>query len=121
MRNLIKNKLLEIDDQLYYGIVPDNVEIDEWNYFIFGQRKFRKSGTSGTDLNGYWYVVIVRENFIPDDLIVDVVNKMTEIHGLRLVDDDCEYNYVTKGGTNIVVEMVEIKFTKTKKGCFINA
>ena len=117
MRDNIKNKLLEIDDHIYYGIVPDDVEIDEWNYFVFGQRKIRKSGTSGIDLNGYWYVTIVREDYIPDDVVFNVIQKMGEIAGLRLADGDFEYNYTTKGGTNIVVEILEIQFTKTIKRC----
>ena len=117
MRDDIKNKLLEVDDHIYYGIVPDNVEIDDWNYFVFGQRKLRKSGTSLTDLNGYWYVTIVREDFIPDDVVFQVIDKMSEIAGLRLADGDYEYNYTTKGSTNIVVEILELQFTKTKKRC----
>lgn len=121
MRNLIQEKLLELDSHIFYGLVPEGADIDEWNYFVFGQKSFRKSGTSGNDLNFYWYVTIVRENFIPDDDVIKVLNKITEIPGLRLADDECEFNYITKGNTNIVVEMVEIRFTKTKKGCFLNA
>lgn len=119
MRDEINKKLLEIDGNRvpYYGIVPDNVEIAEWNYFVFGQTKIRKSGTSLTDLNGYWYVTIVRENFIPDDVVFQVIEKMEEIPGLRLADNDFEYNYLMKGSTNIVVEILELQFTKTKKRC----
>lgn len=121
MRNKIKEKLLEIDNQIYYGLVPENIEINEWNYFVFGQRKIRKSGTSSTDLNGYWYVTIVRENYIPDDVLFEVLDKMNEIAGLRLAEGEFEYNYTTKGNTNIVVEILELQFTKTKKRCSLNA
>ena len=117
MRNDIREKLKEIDNVVLYGIVPDNVEIDEWNYLVFGQRKIRKKDTASNDLQGYWYVVIVRENYIPDDVVFQVINKMTEIPGLRLADGDLNYEYTTKGSTNIVVEMLELQFTKTKKGC----
>ena len=120
MRNKIKEKLFEIDEHIYYGMVPDNVEIDEWNYFVFGQQRMKKGGTSDHDLQGYWYVVIVRENFIPDDLVSDVINKLTEISGLRLATGDFQYEYITKGGTNIVVEMLMLTFTKMKKG-IVNA
>ena len=117
MRNKIKEKLLQIDEHVYYGLVPDNVSLDdEWNYIVFGQSRMRKSGTSGNDLNGYWYVAIVRENFIPDDDIKNVLEKMYEISGLRLADGDYEYVYNLKGGTNIVVEVVVLTFTKMKKG-----
>lgn len=115
MRNKIKEVLLELDTKIFYGIVPDNVEIDEWNYFVFGQEKIRKGGSSGTDLNGYWYVTIVRENFIPDEIVLDVIDSVTSIVGLRLADGDYEYSYVQKGSTNIIVEILELKFTKMKK------
>ena len=107
----------ECYNKIYYGIVPENVENDDWNYFVFGQRKLRKSGTSLNDLNGYWYVTIVRENYIPDKDIFDVINKLTEISGLRLAEGDFEYVYTFKGNTNIVVEILELQFTKMKKGC----
>lgn len=116
MRNKIQEKLNEIDPHIYYGMVPDIVEIDKWNYFVFGQQRMKKSGSSSHDLNGYWYVVIVREDFIPDDLVKNVITKLTEIPGLRLADGDFQYEYITKGGTNIVVEMVMLTFTKMKKG-----
>ena len=117
MRNKIKEKLSEIDKRMYYGIVPESEEKYDWNYFVFGQRKLRKSGTSSTDLNGYWYVTIVRENYIPDDVVFNVINKVTEISGLRLADGEFEYTYTFKGNTNIVVEILELQFTKMKKGC----
>lgn len=116
MRNKIRDKLKEIDEHIYYGMVPDNKEISEYNYFVFGQEKIRKKNpATSTDLQGYWYVGIIRENFIPDSLVFDVINKLTEIAGLRLADNDFEYSYITKGNTNIVVEILELKFTKTKK------
>ena len=117
MRNKIKEKLLEVDSTIFYGLVPENYEIDDWNYLVFGQRKIRKKASDSLDLNGYWYVAIVRENYIPDDVVFDVMKKMGEIAGLRLADGDFEYSYVTKGNTNIVVEILELQFTKTKKAC----
>lgn len=117
MRNKITEKLLELEPKVYYGMIPDNEEIEQWNYFVFGQEKISKGGTSLTDLQGYWYVTIVREDFIPDETVLDVIDKMLSINGLRLADGDYEYNYVQKGSTNIIVEMLQLKFTKTKKRC----
>jgi len=117
LRNKIQEKLLEIDKKVFYGIVPDNVENEEWNYFVFGQKKLRKSGSSSNDLNGYWYVTIVREDFISDSIIFEVIEKLSEISGLRLADGDFEVTYTFKGDTNIVVEILELQFTKTKKAC----
>ena len=119
MRNKIQEKLLEVDKTIYYGLVPDNVENKAWNYIVFGQKKLRKKSESSKDLQGYWYVTIVRENFIPDDDVFNVIEKLSEISGLRLADGECEYLYTTKGNTNIVIEILELQFTKTKKSCDI--
>lgn len=117
MRSKIKEKLLEIDPHVYYGMVSDNVKLeDEWNYIVFGQDRMRKSGTSSIDLNGYWYVTIVREDFIPDEDVIKVLEKMSEVPGLRLADGDYQYQYFMKGSTNIVIEMLALQFTKSKKG-----
>ena len=118
MRTKIKEKLLEleVDERIHYGLVPDNVSYDDWNYFVFGQQKIRKSGSSRIDLNTYWYVVIVRENFIPDDDIENVLKKLNEIPGLRLADGEYQYTYAMNGNTNNIVEMVMITYTKTKTG-----
>ena len=116
MRNKIKEKLLEVDSNVFYGLVPENVDIENWDYIVFGQSKMRKSGTSLNDLNGYWYVVIVRENFIPDEDVKNVLAKLSEIPGLRLADGDIQYTYTFNGNTNNIVEMVMITFTKMKKG-----
>lgn len=115
MRNKIKEKLLEIDSKVFYGIVPE-IDIEEWNYIVFGQRRIRKSGTSSNDLNGYWYVAIVRENWIDDETVKQVLSKMLEISGLRLANEDMTYDYTFNGNTNNVVEMLVLMFTKTKKG-----
>lgn len=116
MRDKITEKLLEIDNRIYYGLVPENEDIKVWDYFVFGQKKIRKKDVNSTDLQGYWYVTIVRENYIPDDLLGEVINKISEIAGLRLTMDEFEYEYTTKGSTDIVVEILELQFTKTKTG-----
>lgn len=117
MRDKIKEKLLEIDSNIHYGIIPDNMEIEDWNYFVFGQDRIRKKSPTSNDLQGYWYVTIVREDYIPDEVVFDVIEKLTDIPGLNLADGDCEYEYTTKGNTNLVVEILKINFTKTKKRC----
>lgn len=106
---------MDIDSNVYYGLAPREDVTNEWNYIVFGQSKLKKSGTSSTDLNGYYYVTIIREDYIPDELIFDVIDKMSEINGLRLADGDYQFTYLTKGNTNMVVEVLQLDFTKTKK------
>ena len=76
---------------------------------MFGQRKIKKSGTSSIDLNGYWYVTIVRENFIPDDTLFEVIEKLEEIPGLRLADGEFNYDYVFKNEQKFI-KQVKLKF-----------
>ena len=117
MRDKIKNVLLEIDSNLYYGMVPENEDIAVWNYLVFGKKKLKKAGTNGIDITDYYSVTIVREDFIPDELVLEVIDKMTSIPGIRLADGDCNYEYTTKGNTNLIVEVLSIYFSKSLKRC----
>lgn len=116
IRDDIKTKLLEIDENVYYGMIGDNIDIDEWNYIVFGKQKMKKAD-NGVDLVDYYVVTVVRENYIPDDVVTTVIAKMTEIPGMRLANSECEYEYTMKGNTNLVVEVLPIYFAKTLKRC----
>lgn len=117
MRNKIQEKLLTIDANVFYGIVPadDLKELKTWDYIVFGQSKLRKKGNASEDLQEYWYVTIVREDFIPDEDVFGIIEQLESITGLRLADGDMNYEYMTKPNTNLVVEVLELDFTKTKK------
>lgn len=117
LRDKINEILLTIDSNVYYGMIPDTMEIEDWNYLVFGKQKIKKGGISGIDLTDYYVVTIVREDFIPDDLVFEVIDKITSIPGIRLADGESEYEYTTKGNTNLVVEILPIYFTKTMKRC----
>lgn len=116
MRDKIIEQLLTIDENVFYGMVPENTELEDWNYLVFGKQKIKKGGTTGIDLTDYYVVTIVREDFIPDDIVSQVIEKVTSINGVRLADGESNYEYVTKGNTNLVVEILPLYFSKTKKG-----
>lgn len=118
MRNQIKEKLLEVqkDGQVFYGLAPSGDKLKDYNLMIFSQDRLSKSGTSRIDLKGYWKISICRENFISDELVVEVIKKLSEINGLKLSNETFNYIYARKGGTNEVVEILELTFTKPKKG-----
>ncbi len=110
----IKEKLEEIDSKVFYGIVDNSVRNTAWDYIVFDRKRMKPS----PNRTGYSYVYsvhIVRENFIPEDLDIEVIDKVLEIDGIRLADTDCEYTYVEKPNTNIVVEMLTIDFVRAKK------
>ena len=115
MRNQIKEKLMQIDNKVYYGMLPPSKAEEDWNFLVMAQKSIRKKRPESTDLQGYWSVAIFRETFIPDELVFDVIEAMESIPGLRLADSECEYEYLQKGNTDIVIEALELRFTKTKK------
>lgn len=118
MRNKIRDKLLGIDSNVFYGMATadDLKRMSTWDYLIFGQDHIRKKSQTSTDFQGYWYVTIVREEYIPDETVFDIIERLETIGGLRLADQDFAYDYVTKPNTNLVLEILELTFTKTKKG-----
>ncbi len=112
--NEIKQKLEQIDQRVYYGAVDNEVKETVWNYIVFNRVKFKPSQNK-TSYSQYYDVHIIRENFIPEDIEIAVINKMLEINGMRLAEDDCLYEYIVKPNTNVVIEMVTIRFVKAKK------
>lgn len=111
--NDIKEKLKEIDNNVFYGMVDNSMNETVWNYIVFNRTKM-SIGATKTSLSDYYSVHIIRENFIPEDLPMEVIEKMKEISGMRVVGDG-KYDYYPKPNTNNVVEMFTIDFVKPKK------
>lgn len=112
--NTIKEKLQELDPNVFYGMVDPKMRETLWNYTVFN----RKPTRIAENRTGYTYcfsINIVRENFIPDGTDMAVIAKMLEIPGMRLAGNDIEYTYITKPNTNVVVEMLSIDFVKPVK------
>lgn len=112
--NKIQDKLLEIDPNVFYGAVDNSVKETLWNYIVFN-RKPTKINPNQTSYTYYFSVNIVRENYVPEGLDLEVIQKMKEIPGIKLAGNDMEYNYIKKPNTNIVVEMLSIDFVKAEK------
>lgn len=110
----IQEKLLEIDPNVFYGAADNAMRETLWNYVVFN-RKPTKIGVNQTSYTYYFSVNVIRENFVPEGLDLEVIKKMKEIPGVRLAGNDMEYNYIKKPNTNTVVEMLSIDFLKTEK------
>lgn len=112
----IEAKLKEIDEHVFYGIA-DKKEMKgkPWNYIVFNRTEMRISPTK----KGYadvYSVHLIRENYIPEDLPLLVIEKMESIgEGIRVSDSNAEYDYMEQPSTNRVVEMCSIDFVKPKK------
>lgn len=110
----IKNQLETVDQRVFYGMVDESVAKTAWNYIVFNRTKLAVTGNKTGYADGY-DVSIVRENFIPEGVDLAIIERMTEIHGMRLAAIDGEYNYILKPNTNIVVEMLTLHFVRARK------
>lgn len=110
----IEARLKEIDPKVYYGMVDDSVAETVWDYIVFNRKTISHSSnkTSSTDK---FDVHVIRENYIPDGLEDEVIDKLRELPGVRLTGEDTSFAYVQKPNTNVVVEMMSIHFLRARK------
>ena len=102
---------------VWYGLCTVK-DLDKWNYFVFNRRKTTKS-TNRCDLETYYDVHIVQENYIPPGYVEMVIEALKSIEGCRLQQtaDDVTYDYVMKGNTEMIVEIATITFVRPEKRC----
>lgn len=110
----IRNKLQEIDSNVFYAAVDMSVKNTVWDYIIF-ERNALSVNANKTGYTEEYTVRIIREEFIPEGLEIEVIDKMLEIPGMRLKSDGGSYDYVPKPGTNAVIEMFSVSFVRPKK------
>lgn len=115
-RETIENKLKEIDKNIYYGLVSSNQLNSEWNYIVFGKARIRPDEQRKVDVKNQYWVTIVRENYIPDEIVYDVISKLNSISGLHFISDGGDYDYIFKNNTDMVIELVTLKFARVEKG-----
>ena len=115
MLNKIEEILKKEKLPVFYGLVPEDEDIDNWNYFVHNRADMEKSGN--VDYKQYYQVHIVCENYVPEEMVIEIVKKIKAIPGMRVADIPIKYNYILKGNTGIVVEMATITFVRTVKGC----
>lgn len=99
-----------------YGLLPAGQNVEKYNYLIFGRATIGKRGTSKNDFTEYYSVSIVHENYIPDGYIYRVIEKVKEIKGIKLADQDITFDYGRKSGTDMTVEVASIIFSKARNG-----
>ena len=109
------------EKRIFYGQKPSSVKLDDWNYIVFGMEELDKSGTNSMDLSGYYFVDIIREDYIDDATMFELIFAMESIAGMKLCKGPCPIDYITKGATTIVCEMMRLRFTRPVKRENINA
>lgn len=117
MQNKITEALKTIDEKVFYGAVTekDFQELDSADCIVFATSDFKKKAVDSRDLVFTYDVFIVRENYIPENTILSVIKAVENIPQLRLVGQSNLFEYVKKGKTNVIVESVCIKFSRTVK------
>lgn len=110
----IREKLEEIDPMVFYGCAGKLDETVLWNYVVFFRDK-RTSSENRTSHIVTFHVAVVRENEIPEGLEETVIEKVLELPGVKL-GDESTYAYTIKPGTGAAVEVLDIPFTKVRKG-----
>lgn len=110
----LHDALSSIEKNLAYG-TEDLIETEVWNYTIFGRDALQINGTSGKDYSDVYFVMIVRENYVPNELIQEVISKVTEIPGFRIISGDHQFDYARIGNTKAVAESITLKFVKANK------
>lgn len=110
----IKQTLEQIDTRVYYGMVDREVKETAWNYIVFNRSNLKPTGNKTGYADGY-DIHIIRENFVPEGIDLEIIEKMQKLHGLRFAAEGGTYNYIMKPNTNIVVEMLSLHFTRARK------
>lgn len=110
----IEEKLKEIDPNVYYGIVDGSQRETVWNYIVFNRTKIKR-GANKASASDCFDVHIVRENYIPEGLEEQVVAKICELPGVRLLADDSQFVQDRKPNTNTVIEILTISFLRARK------
>lgn len=115
------NKVLkEIDPLVFYGVVPARLvdengeEVETWDYIVFNRSRL-KNHANKTSYGDVFEVHIVREEYIPEGIDIDIITKLTALPGVKLADDDGTYDYIMKPNTDTVVEMLSLTFTRGRK------
>ena len=111
----IKEALLCFDHEVHYGIASKHGHGKPWNYTVFSRSETKVKD----NLNGYsdgYLVSVVRENYVPETALGDVVEAMCAIPGMKLDRSrNIEYVYDVKPGTSNPVEMMIVYFVRGRK------
>ena len=107
----IREALEAIDSHVYYGGVTGIEPADVWDYIVFARGPLRRNPKGNTAYSHTINVVVVREEYVPEETLYQVINAMESIPGVRLDASGAEFDYDRKTGTKTIVEMAALPFT----------
>ncbi|WP_302626808.1 hypothetical protein [uncultured Eubacterium sp.] len=105
----LSKKLKETELEVFYGIADGDNNLAK--YIVYGRDTIviNENKLGFTDK---YEVVIVCENYISQELIDDVIEKVEQC-GLRLSNENMEFSYFEK--KDIVMELLRIKFIRARR------
>lgn len=114
MLQQIEAKLKEVCEPVFYGSADDVGSSALWNYIVFFRDSVKRN-SNNTGFTDYYTVGIVHENWVPDEMIEATIAQMESLHGMRLANDDIEFDYSRKPSTNAVIEIATLTFARARK------
>lgn len=114
MLNEIKAKLREVSDVVYYGSADEIEPNVLWDYIVFWRNRRSRSANNTGYTHGF-NVAIVNEEWVPDETIDSVIEKMESLAGMRLSSSDVTFEYTRKPSTNAVIEIAILQFSRARK------
>lgn len=110
----IYTKLKTLNNNVWYGMTEDITNLDELDYLVFF-RDYTTYYQEKKSFSDYYTVAIVKENYIPVDYFLQVVKVMESITGMKVSNDNINYDYTKKPNTDVTIEIATINFVKARK------
>ena len=100
-----------------YGLI--NSELKNFNLLVFRRAKTGCSGKRGEPGQDYFKVHIIKENYIPEGAVQEVIDVLEapSADGIKfkLTGDPVTYDYSSKGSSDVVIEMATVTFTRPER------
>ncbi len=113
MKDKVEEAIKEYEINYFYGQATLELN-DKWNYSVFKRDTIDNSRTS-SKLN--YTLAVVRENYIPEELIEDIINSILSKTNLKLRDTNFKFDYIYNPKSSIVCEVITIDFYQSTKVC----
>ena len=114
MLQAIESTLREVQEPVFYGSADDVGNAALWNYIVFFRDR-RARNQNNTGYTDYFTVAVIHENWVPDEMIEAVIEKVEALPGFRLANTDVVFDYARKPGTNAVIEVATLTFSRARK------
>ena len=112
--NEIYEKLSTLNSNVWYGMSEEVTNLDTLDYIVFF-RDYTTYYQEKKSFSDYYTIAIVKENYIEEDYFLQVIEKMEEIKGMKVTNDNINYDYTKKPNTDVIIEIATINFVKARK------